>query len=148
MDATGTVTTLHAFGLSDGAYPYSSVIQATDGFLYGTTYYGGTNFLGTVYRVDPSTGETTTLHAFNYADGAYPFATLIQARDGLFYGTTNQGGPSGYGTVYRMDATGTVTVLHGFAYNDGGYPYIGERRIVLRHDTQRRRVWRRHPVSD
>ena len=125
MDATGTVTTLHAFGLSDGAYPYSSVIQATDGFLYGTTYYGGTNFLGTVYRVDPSTGETTTLHAFNYADGAYPFATLIQARDGLFYGTTNQGGPSGYGTVYRMDATGTVTVLHGFAYNDGGYPYIG-----------------------
>src|SRR5207249_3442853 len=107
-------------------YPYAGVVQATDGALYGTTFYGGTNFAGTVYRLDLSTGALTTLHSFNYGDGANPFGGLIKASDGFFYGTTVQGGPGGYGTVYRVDAGGAVTVLHGFAYNDGASPYFGK----------------------
>ena len=124
IDADGTVTTLHAFTYTDGAYPYAGLIQANDGFFYGTTYYGGPNSLGTVYRLDAATGTLTTLHAFTYSDGAYPYGGVIQAKDGLFYGTTYQGGTSGYGTVYRMDTTGTVTTLHAFTFSDGAYPFI------------------------
>jgi uncharacterized repeat protein (TIGR03803 family)/probable HAF family extracellular repeat protein len=65
------------------------------------------------------------LHAFTGPDGASPYAGLIQANDGLFYGTTAYGGASGYGSVYRMDTSGAVTTLHEFAGEDGAYPYGG-----------------------
>src|SRR6185295_418570 len=83
--------TIHTFVSSDGATPYAGLIQANDGFFYGSTYGGGVGY-GTVYRMDAS-GAVTTLHAFTGADGAYPFAPLVQASDGLLYGTTSQGGP-------------------------------------------------------
>src|SRR5207237_1128975 len=120
--SAGTVTTLHQFSYIDGAYPYASLIQASDGFFYGTTSQGGPSGAGTVYRMDDS-GTVTTLHAFALGDGACPYATLIQASDGFFYGTTSGGGASLAGTVYRMDASGTVTTLHAFARSDGASPY-------------------------
>ena len=75
-----------------------------------------------MFRIDP-TGSVTTLHAFANSDGAFPYGALVQGTDGLFYGTTLQGGTGTYGTVYRMDATGAVTSLHAFTWNDGAYPY-------------------------
>ena len=57
-------------------------------------------------------------------DGRHPYAGLIQATDGNFYGTTSDGGTSSAGTVFRMTPSGTVTILHSFAtVPDGGYPY-------------------------
>jgi uncharacterized repeat protein (TIGR03803 family) len=50
---------------------------------------------------------------------------LIEGSDGNFYGTTFYGGPSGVGTVYRMNPSGAVTVLHTFVKTDGSYPYAG-----------------------
>ncbi|MBW8894640.1 MAG: Ig-like domain repeat protein, partial [Acidobacteria bacterium] len=125
IDAAGAFSTVHTFNGGEGAYPLSAVIQGRDGFLYGTTYYGGASSAGTVYRLDPATGAVTTLHSFNFADGSSPYGGLIQASDGLLYGTTYFGGPSGYGTVYRLDLAGALTVLHGFAYSDGANPYLG-----------------------
>ncbi len=55
--------------------------------------------------------------------GTNPYAGLIQASDGNFYGTTLYGGASGYGTVFKMDAAGTLTTLHSFNQSDGANPY-------------------------
>ena len=56
---------------------------------------------GTVFKITPS-GTLTTLHSFDYYDGMGPFGALVQASDGNFYGTTLQGFPSEYGTVFRL----------------------------------------------
>ena len=103
LTPSGTLTTLHAFtGGADGAYPYGSLLQATDGNFYGTTREGGTLNAGTVFQLTPS-GTLTTLHAFaGGADGAYPEAALIQAVDGTFYGTAYQGGIDDNGTVFKF----------------------------------------------
>src|SRR3984957_20281827 len=88
MTPGGTLTILHAFtgGTTDGAFPYAGLIQGTDGNFYGTTAGGGTANQGTVFKVTPG-GVLTILHAFTgeTTDGAYPYATLIQATDGNFY---------------------------------------------------------------
>jgi uncharacterized repeat protein (TIGR03803 family) len=116
MTAAGTVTLLHAFagGTTDGANPNAAVIQATDGNFYGTTTNGGASGRGTVFKITAA-GTLTVLHAFagGTTDGAFPYAALIQAVDGNFYGTTRLGGP-GSGTVFKMTPAGTVTVLHAF----------------------------------
>jgi uncharacterized repeat protein (TIGR03803 family) len=122
MTAAGAVTLLHAFagGTTDGANPNAALIQATDGNLYGTTTNGGASDRGTVFKITAA-GTLTVLHAFagGTTDGAWPYAALIQAADGNFYGTTEHGGASlpggvGSGTVFKMTPAGTVTVLHAF----------------------------------
>ena len=124
----GVPVTLHSFGSSEGNTPYASLIQGTDGNFYGTTLGGGAQDQGTVFRMD-SSGALTTLHSFGDSpgDGRYPYAALLQARDGNFYGTTPLGGTYGEGAVFRMDASGEATILHSFTpfdYQvDGGFPY-------------------------
>ena len=124
VDTTASFLRIHDFAGNDGATPYAGLIQARDGFFYGTTAYGGANGYGSVYRTD-GVGPAITVHAFTAADGAYPYATLMQADDGLLYGTTAFGGPFGFGTVFRVDESGVVTTLHAFAQTDGAYPYGG-----------------------
>ena len=138
--ATATVTVgapieysvLHSFGSGpDGSSPEAGLIQASDGNLYGTTYYGGTGGgtygYGTVFKMN-SSGQITILHSFNQSDGSAPGAALIQASDGNFYGTTSSGG--NYccnGTTFKMDASGNVATLHSFgsSSNDGSEPSAG-----------------------
>ena len=93
-----TLTTLHTFAgySTDGASPYAGLVQATDGNFYGTTYAGGTSGncqggCGTVFRITPA-GTLTTLHSFDWYDGASPTGALVQGNDGNFYGTTYGGG--------------------------------------------------------
>ena len=126
----GTLTRLHRFDSNDGGGPIGTLIQGTNGYLYGTTYYGGVNNYGTVFRVTKN-GELTTLHNFQCSDGAYPSGPLIEASDGNLYGTTYSGGVScsgGYaqGTVFKMTPEGTLTTLHSFA----GYPTDGAQPIA------------------
>ncbi len=86
----------------DGAAPYAGLIDV-NGTLYGTTTQGGTNGYGTVFKVTPS-GVETVLHSFQgqaAGDGAYPYAELIKIGD-MLYGTTEQGGANGYGTVFAI----------------------------------------------
>ena len=67
----------------------------------------------------------TGLYPFTSAtsSGEYPYWPLVQAADGNFYGTTEQGGPSGVGTVFRMTTNGTVTFLVSFSGANGSYPF-------------------------
>jgi uncharacterized repeat protein (TIGR03803 family) len=126
ITADGTLTTLHNFdGLGDGGYPTSGLVQATNGDLYGTTNDGGNGIEseGTVYKITLG-GTLTTLYSFcsqpNCADGANPFAGLIQATDGNFYGITSGGGGTsnkcsgGCGTVFKITPEGVLTTLYSF----------------------------------
>jgi len=61
----------------------------------------------------------TTLHSFDITDGADPYAGLVQATDGNFYGTTIAGGAHGGGTVFKITPSGTLTTLHSFDVTDG-----------------------------
>jgi len=134
MSPSGTVTVLHNFGFTDGGNPYAPLVQGSDGNFYGTTVNGGAGTgcvlgapCGTVFKIT-STGEVTTLHSFNFTDGANPYAGLIQAVDGNFYGTTLNGGNAsncakGCGTIFRMTAHGKLTTLHEFTSTDGANPH-------------------------
>jgi uncharacterized repeat protein (TIGR03803 family) len=125
MTPGGVLSVLHSFSAStDGWSPYAPLIQASDGNLYGTTPSGGPSGKGTAFRI--TTGGTfAVLHAFaGGSDGAVPyFSSLLEAQDGNFYGTTQQGGASNKGTVFRMTPAGAVTILHAFAGGaDGATP--------------------------
>ena len=135
---SGTYKTLYSFcsqtNCTDGAYPGGGLIEGTDGNLYGVTAYGGvyyssqSNFAGTVFKISPG-GKLTTLYSFcaqtGCSDGQEPFAPLLQASDGNFYGTTYEGGASGDGTVFRLTPKGVLTTLHSFDSTDGRWPTAG-----------------------
>ena len=104
--------------------PRAGLTQASDGNLYGTTHFGGTSGVGTIFRVDGA-GELRTLHSFGHTDGAFPDAGLIEAADGNFYGTTSRGGAANRGTVFRMNPSGRVERLHSFSGSDGATPVAG-----------------------
>jgi len=133
---------LYSFaGYPDGANPEAGLVMDTAGNLYGTTNSGG-SFLfgpfpflgpfpydgGTVFKVDPS-GSETVLHSFapNGGDGAIPYAGLVMDTAGNLYGTTESGGSSGNGTVFKVDPSGSETVLYSFTNSggDGAYPFAG-----------------------
>jgi uncharacterized repeat protein (TIGR03803 family) len=118
-------TTLDSFDNTDGAAPAASLLQATDGNLYGTANDGGANGGGTVFRLTPD-GKLTSFYSFcsqsDCTDGQYPVAALIQAADGNFYGTTLAGGTYGNGTVFTITPSGALTTLHSFDATDGANP--------------------------
>ena len=99
--AQGTLTTLVNFnGGRNGRQPAGmSLIQGADGNLYGVTRSGGANHGGTVFKMTPA-GKLTTLYNFcslaNCADGDGPWASLVQATNGKFYGITVDGGSTEY----------------------------------------------------
>lgn len=101
--------------------PVGALLLASDGNFYGTTYWGGTNNTGTVFKLAPD-GTITTLWSFGSgSDGQFPEAGLVQASDGNFYGTTASGGTTGYGTVFRVTPGGVETVLWNFGTGMDGY---------------------------
>jgi len=88
----------------NGYSPIASLIQASDGNLYGTNNLGGANnHGGTVFQVTPQ-GVTNLVYGFGSTsgDGLNSEADLIQASDGNFYGTTHAGGAYGYGTIFKI----------------------------------------------
>jgi len=99
---THSITTLASFHGNDGTDPWGSLIVDPSGNLYGTTVYGGDNGIGTVFKLDPSTGALSTLVSFNGLDGRYPTSTLLMDGYGNLFGTTQQGGTDDLGTVFEV----------------------------------------------
>ena len=128
LDSTGKETVLHNFagGASDGANPFSGLVEDSGGNLYGTTFNGGAHNLGTVFKIDASSKESM-LYSFagGANDGANPQAGLAIDSDGNLFGTTSNGGTAGVGIVFELDAGGKEAVLHTFAGgdSDGANPY-------------------------
>ncbi|HEX3819956.1 MAG TPA: choice-of-anchor tandem repeat GloVer-containing protein [Candidatus Sulfotelmatobacter sp.] len=125
----GTETVLHSFCIdsncSDGARP-NAVLLGSDGNIYGTTYGGGNDFAGTVFTIS-SVGQFNTLYQFSPQSQtgdvhpSNPYAGLIQATDGNFYGTTYVSNTSA-GTAYSITPAGVLTLLHNFASTEGEFP--------------------------
>jgi uncharacterized repeat protein (TIGR03803 family) len=111
---TGVMRILHSFDLKDGngIFPNGPLVQATDGFFYGTTREGGP----TVFKIDTSGNLTFVTNI----PGGQPLSGLIQATDGSFYGTEQ--GITGGGSVYRVDASGKLTFINRFDGTDGWRP--------------------------
>ena len=146
MTPAGVVTTLYSFPYNtttgsapNGAYPNAGLIQGKDGYLYGVAQQGGggayCNGLGcgTVFRLSLA-GVFKRLHLFcgGYSptecptvEGGRPSGHLVQAANGLLYGTTNQGGIENNGTVFSMTLNGGLHTLHFFQQDsstDGSSP--------------------------
>jgi uncharacterized repeat protein (TIGR03803 family) len=124
LDTGHRETVLHAFKGIDGATPYGALVLDGAGNVYGTTSAGGDAGLGTVFKVDPQ-GVETVLYSFTGSpDGANPYAGLVMDNSGNLYGTAENGGAFGFGTVFKIDASGIETVLHSFAGSptDGADP--------------------------
>jgi len=117
-----TLAGLHWFtGTNDGGAP-NALARGTNGFLYGTTRFGGAYDLGTVFSM-ATNGTFTTLASFAGTNGANPYAAPVQGADGFFYGTTFQGGSQNQGTVYALAADGTLVSLYSFTgASDGANP--------------------------
>ncbi|HEX5155184.1 MAG TPA: choice-of-anchor tandem repeat GloVer-containing protein [Parafilimonas sp.] len=119
---SGTYTVLkNLAGATDGDSPNGSLIQATDGNLYGMNYSGGMNSGGTIFKITLS-GTLTVLRHLASADGYYPYGALVQGTDGNFYGCTSTGGANGGGTIFKITPAGTFTVLRNLANGDGTNP--------------------------
>jgi len=112
--------------------------------LYGTTWYGGgMNVQGTLFYVTTNgatSGElqdfyapTYNPYAINY-NGIFPSARLM-ASGGTLYGTTEQGGSYGSGTIFSVvtNQPASFSILHYFAAvggvngtnSDGAYSFSG-----------------------
>ena len=76
---------------------------------------GGASDDGTVFEVQAGSGTITTLASFNGTNGANPYAGLVEDSSGNLFGTTYEGGASGDGTVFEVQAgSGTITTLASF----------------------------------
>ena len=142
---SGALTTVYNFcpqaDCTDAESPLSLLVQATNGYLYGTTPMIGNGLncnpgaCGTIFKMTPG-GALTTLFTFcspsvGCPDGGSPL-WLVQAANGDFYGTSTIGGILnssclfGCGTVSKITPSGVVTTLYGFCPQpgcvDGGSP--------------------------
>jgi uncharacterized repeat protein (TIGR03803 family) len=141
ITSAGRFTVLHRFNgafatPAEGGGPTGRLLLGSDGNFYGTTTQGGYTAnevanQGTIFKITPG-GTFTTLVSFEgdfngFTDPDLPYAGLIQGKDGSLYGTSQFGGTSGAGTVFKY-ARGKVTVLHSFTeqagqvFPDGAYP--------------------------
>jgi uncharacterized repeat protein (TIGR03803 family) len=117
---------IHQFtgAAADGAYSYSDVAVDDAGNLYGTTHNGGVHDVGAIYKI-ATDGTETLLHSFALGSNGYnPYGGVtIDAPTGDLYGTTEFGGASDAGVIWKLAANGTFTVLHSFDdSNDGRQP--------------------------
>jgi uncharacterized repeat protein (TIGR03803 family) len=123
-----TLTTLYTFkGLADGGTPLVGLVRDGAGNFYGTTFQGGTANDGTVFKLSTN-GTETVLHSFKGGpDGFHPYAGgLVRDLAGNLYGTTEQGGSSNEGTVFKVDKSGNESILYNFTGTpDGAIPYGG-----------------------
>jgi uncharacterized repeat protein (TIGR03803 family) len=98
---SGKESVLYTFsGGGDGANPSGGVVRDSSGNLYSTTYAGGANSYGTVFKVTKTT--ETVLHSFDNSDGQNPFCGVLLDSKGDLFGTTQMGGSIGYGVVWEI----------------------------------------------
>jgi len=95
-------TILHSFNITDGEAPFTGLVQATDGNLYGTTMGGGASNVGTIFRIT-SGGQFSVIYSFDPTTGKYPSAGLLQNTNGKLYGFAGEGGTYNYGTFFSVD---------------------------------------------
>ncbi|HTS04929.1 MAG TPA: choice-of-anchor tandem repeat GloVer-containing protein [Candidatus Eisenbacteria bacterium] len=126
-----TFQTVSTFSGANGAVPTDTLVQGSDGNLYGTTQAGGSANAGSILRVTPA-GTMKTLYSFcktSCLDGRTPVGGLVQGTDGNYYGTTLSGGAYQGGTIFKITPSGSLTTLYSFCKvskcADGQSPHAG-----------------------
>lgn len=121
FDPTTNIFTkkLDFLGLSNGRNPSGSLIQASDGQLYGMAPYGGTNDLGILFKYNPTNDSLTKILDFSGAiNGSIPLGDLMQATNGKLYGLTLSGGIYDRGILFEYDPlSSTFTKRYDFICN-------------------------------
>jgi uncharacterized repeat protein (TIGR03803 family) len=127
VDSTGIETVLYRFaGGTDAQFPTAGLVRDASGNLYGATPVGGASNKGAVFKVDPAGNETVLYNFTGGADGWAPQGTLVLDAAGNLYGTTQGGGASMQGTVFKLDTAGKETVVYSFTGPpDGAHPVAG-----------------------
>lgn len=110
---------IHNFtGSPDGQQCNSKLLRGSDGWLYGTTVFGGSSAGGTVFKLLENGGGYAVIRSFTSGtNGSGPVAGVVEASDGFLYGTTQLGGGvSGGGVVFKLDKFGgNFGVIKSFA---------------------------------
>jgi uncharacterized repeat protein (TIGR03803 family) len=121
LNTTGKETVIHKFsGSPDGNTTEALLVKDSVGNLYGTTLWGGTSGIGTVFEVDAA-GKEMILHNFTGSpDGEFPYTGVIRDAAGSLYGVTDAGGEYCCGTVYKIDTASNETVLYSFTGGSDG----------------------------
>ncbi|HEX5398683.1 MAG TPA: choice-of-anchor tandem repeat GloVer-containing protein, partial [Verrucomicrobiae bacterium] len=118
------ITALANFTFTNGSYPYGAMTVGSDGILYGTTYEGGTNNSGALFRLtttgtftpfDPFEPEVSDGTYVTNSSGGYPYAGLTLGGDGNLYGIGATGGTNASGTFFRVATNGALTPLFNFS---------------------------------
>jgi uncharacterized repeat protein (TIGR03803 family) len=136
----GAMTRVFSFNGTNGNIPSSGLTLGNDGYLYGVTKNGGSNYSGSLDQIMSANGtifKITTngifnsLFLFRGTNGTCPVGRLISDGKGNFYGTTLYGGngftlgQSGNGTVFRFSTNGSLTVLAAFNGTNGNNVVAG-----------------------
>ena len=105
---------------SDG----STLVEANNGKIYGTTTWGGSSDNGVLFEFDINTNVFTKRVDFNNSTGSHPISSLMLASNGKLYGMTSSGGANGNGVIYEFDTiTNTFSKKFDFdGSNTGGNP--------------------------
>jgi uncharacterized repeat protein (TIGR03803 family) len=127
---SNTINTIASFNGDNGALPYAAVTFDANGNLYGTTWVGGSDNNGTVYKIAKGSNAITTIASFsdNGFIGVRPLGGVSLDAYGNLYGTTYQGGPNGAGgTLFKIAKdSNIITTLGAFNGIDVGYePWAG-----------------------
>ncbi len=102
------------------------LVQGSDGWIYGADQDGGTNGIGTIFRLDPLSLQNEVLHSFAGEDGDRAYGRICEAPNGKFYGMTHQGGLNGDGVIYEYDvATDDYVKLMDLDGTMGNSPWSG-----------------------
>lgn len=111
--------------LSTGGGPYDGLMEASDGYLYGVTTFGGSTNFGTIYRFNESSGVLTVIHdLLTISEGQEPRGIPLEHPDGMLYGVTRAGGANSVGCIYQFNlSTSVYTKKADFdALTSGSYP--------------------------
>ena len=125
----GALTVLYNFDSTHGSGPYSPLLQGSDGSFYGTARTGGAkNNGGVVFKLSAAKKpKLTVLYSFDATgattDGVRPYAGLVQANDGNYYGVASAGGTNGAGTLYKITSVGSYSTLYNFVSATGSLPF-------------------------
>ena len=117
--------TLHRFALdgSEGVYPVGTMVLSGS-ILYGMTTEGGSNNLGTIFKINTDGSGFSVIYSFDGSHGNFPYGSLIIVGS-LLYGLTSGGGIYNHGTIFKINTDGSgISVLHSFAgaNSDGDSP--------------------------
>jgi uncharacterized repeat protein (TIGR03803 family) len=127
ITSSGTFSEVYQFDVTHGYSPVAPPTQGTDGFLYIPVVQGGTFYCGTILQMSTAGALNNTYDFPCGPGGSFPLGPLVQAANGDFYSTTQDGGTNGEGTVYQITTGLVATVLHSFGatFGDGTFPAAG-----------------------